>query len=864
MGGQLLVAMMSPIEVRYLDVVWSDPETVIKLEMSHNTLEIEQTSSGWLVETTAFPRIHHYIGVCITDDGVKHTPYFKLAGGDRQELMPLKVPGSDTLWWIQSSGWDKRGKRHLSELYRTAGRAELIIQGQKLTIENNTLNFTVSELEHYLADFKNSLWMLILNNSSAAKGSVDKEIPDCFNEEALDLFHNFIQSVKKVVKKPGMVLTESQGSLPRRMVRPVPRTFREYATRPNARTLTSRTYLESYDTAENRFIHYCVKRVLYVLKSLSRVAGAQSRSYAQRIAQETESVKGFQESEDKKVDSRVYDNEIAKLESDLGDLNRSLSALVLTGGAEVSGQKYGTYSVQLGETYGNSSVAYFANRLNGYDFRERYKTYLVIKLPNGVDLSSIHGSLLRSDVAISGPYVKGKKNNASGNQYFELEFLQIDSVSIEQHPWKQELSKLIDRRKQLERDNWIVPLTKEERQDRVVEIDVSTRKIALYESMQKKVSHFSSCLPALYSQLGKVASFFKEYRVKTRSDCPNTMVFIQNPSYASSKSQFRKISTLNGLDEFMLNSLMVVDDIGLVNVANIYEKWCLLQIIKVLNQVYDFEIESGWQRVLIDAVLMKSVDIEIKLHATSRQQSILLTYEKVLDSGKRPDFVVDLFSKEYEYKKDSHDFSSWVISGEKRSRLVLDAKFRGEITEEQLHTLISELYETKNYSEGGANQVFIIHPSPNVIDDRTSPLVWGPQCDYGQSNEINHRYGGVFVAPSLIYARSIDHLQRLIGMFLQQESKILKTDSADSPWHNMSCISCGNANEDSLYLKYEPTKAGSERWEIKCNSCGLLSVKTICQHCHHPLFKNGPKWTYHRTRAEQTSNVVCPKCDTFL
>ena len=190
----------------------------------------------------------------------------------------------------------------------------------------------------------------------------------------------------------------------------------------------------------------------------------------------------------------------------------------------------------------------------------------------------------------------------------------------------------------------------------------------------------------------------------------------------------------------MLNSLMVVDDIGLVNVANIYEKWCLLQIIKVLNQVYDFEIESGWQRVLIDAVLMKSVNIEIKLHATSRQQSILLTYEKVLDSGKRPDFVVDLFSKKY--MEDSHDFSSWVISGEKRSRLVLDAKFRGEITEEQLHTLISELYETKNYSEGGANQVFIIHPSPNVIDDRTSPLVWGPQCDYGQSNEINHRYGG--------------------------------------------------------------------------------------------------------------------------
>ena len=864
---------MLPIEVRYLNVIWSDPETVIKLEWSRNALEIEQSSAGWLVETITFPRVHHYIGVCIKDCDVKQTPYFELADGGRQELMPLKVPGSDDVWWIQSSGWDKRGKRYLSELYRTSGRADMIIQGQKLTIENNTFNFTVSELEYYLDDFKNSLWMLILNNSSTVKGSVNKEIPDCFNEEAFGLFHDFIQSVEKIVQKPVMVLVESQGNLPLRMVRPVPRTFFEYATRPNAKSLTSRTYLESYDTAENRFIHYCVKRVLYVLKSLSRVAEAHSRAYAQKITKETESVVEFQKTDVKQVDSRVYkqvdsrvyDNEIAKLEGDLAELTQSLSGLVSVGAFDVGSQssaKYGTYSVQLGDVYGNSSAAYFVNRLDGYDFRKKHKTYLVVIFPDGVDLSSIHGSLRRCDIEISGRYVKRKEENLKVNQYFELEFLHIVSASIKQHPWKQELSKLIDHRKQLERDNWIVPLTKEELQVRVMEIEVSSRKIKLYESLQKKMTLFSLSLPALYSRLGKVASFFQEYRVKTRSDCPNTMVFIQNPSYASSKSHFRKISTLNGLDEFMLNSLMVVDDIGLVNVANIYEKWCFLQIIKVFSQVYDFEIECGWQRELIDAVLMRAVNVEIKLHAPSRQQRILLTYEKVLDSGKRPDFVVDLFSKDY--IKDPHEPSRWVVTGEKCSRLVLDAKFRGEMTEEQFHKLISGLYETKNYSEDKVNQVFVIHPTPNIINDRTSPLVWGPQCDYGQSHEIGHRYGGVFVSPSLNYARSLDHLQRLIGMFLQQKSEILRTDSGAESWNNMCCISCGNANADRLFLSYEPTKRGSERWVIKCDSCGLLTVKTICLHCHHSLFKNGQKWTYHRTRAEQTSNVVCPKCETFL
>lgn len=476
---------MLPIEVRYLNVVWSDPETVIKLECSRDALEIEQIPSGWQVETTTFPSAHHYIGVCIKYNRLKHTPYFELADGGRQDLMALKVPGSEEVWWIQSSEWDEQGKRHLSELYRTAGRAGLIIQGQKLTIENNTFNFSVQDLEYYLSDFKNNLWMLILNNSSAAKGSVNKEMPDCFNDETLGLFHDFIQSVEKIVQKPGMVLIESQGKLPLRKVRPVPRSFREYATQPNAKSLTSRTYLESYDTAENQFIHYCVKRVFYVLKSLSRVADAQSRSYTQRITQEKESVEVLQQSNVKQVDSRVYDNEISKLERDLAALAQSLSALVI-GGSPVAGSQpsaeYGTYSVQL-EPCRNHPRAFFANRLDGYDFQKRHGTYLVVKFPGGIDLSTIHSSLRRCDIGISGRYVKDKKNEENGNPHFELEFLQIESASIEQHPWKQELSKLIDHRKQLERNNWKVPLTREELKDRAMESDVSKRKIALYDVM---------------------------------------------------------------------------------------------------------------------------------------------------------------------------------------------------------------------------------------------------------------------------------------------------------------------------------------------------------------------------------------------
>ncbi|PSF05993.1 hypothetical protein C7H09_11665 [Marinobacter fuscus] len=857
---------MLPAEVRYLDVFWSDPETVIKLVSSRDAIEFEQTPSGWKGETTTFPSTHHFIGVRVTDAKVEHTPYILAPNGNRQELRAVKQPGGDEVWWIQSDVWDQENKRWLSELYRTAGRVELIVQGQPLILENNTFNFTVAELEYYLADFKNSLWMLILDNNSPAKAGINKEAPDVFDNEVLGLLNSFIESVEKIVKKPGMVLSETQQKLPLRAVRPVPRTFREYATQPSTKLLSSRSFYESYDTSENRFIHYCIQRVLYVIRSLSKVAAAQERSYAQRIQQEIEWRDKLQATDTKKVDSRVYDNEIAKIEADLDELNQNLSKTVskrCQKPFERRAERHGTYSIQLGASYRSSKTSFFANRLNGDDFRERYGTYLVVNFPCFDDFSLINSKLGGAELSVTGIYGKHRSFNSNGSEYFELTFYEVESVSIVKHPLLAKLSELIEHREELEKQAWIVPLTWEEAKDRRIERDVSTKKTLFYESLQNKMSDFLASIPTIQKRLTKVCSFFQGHKVKVRSDCPNTMVFVQNPSYASAKALFNRVTTLNGLDESVLNSLMVIDEVGLVNVASLYEKWCLIQIIKVLHQIYNFDIADGWERILVKAVLENSYNVEVKLSSSGRQQSIVLTYEKVLESGKRPDFVIDLISKRY--VEPTKEKPQWSFEGEHQSRIVLDAKFRGDISEQHLSRLVDELYYDKNYSEDNNNQVFVIHPSPNVIEDRTSPLIWGTQCDYGQSNEKNHNIGSIFVSPSLTHSQSIENLQRLIGLFLQNNTAILYDKSTHIlSWHNSACISCGNGDFSAIDMQYSPTAGGNERWAITCKVCSLITVKTVCATCRKSLFKNGPKWTYHRTMAEQTSNVVCPNCDTFL
>ncbi len=351
--------------------------------------------------------------------------------------------------------------------------------------------------------------------------------------------------------------------------------------------------------------------------------------------------------------------------------------------------------------------------------------------------------------------------------------------------------------------------------------------------------------------------------MKSSAIYPNSMTFIQNSSYGAAKGTFHAISELNGLNENILNSLVAVDEIGLVNVSNIYEKWCLLKIIEVLKKVFGFTLEGDWQSSLVSSVLKRQYNIELYLKSDIRQQSLVLTYEKELPSRVRPDYVLDLTSKIYGEGSQNGEQGLSVIE-ERRSRFVLDAKFRGTISEQEMTELVRKLYSEKNYSEGGVNQVFVIHPSLDVISERTSPLVWGADCDYGQSHCNSHRHGSVFMSPSLASYGSHDNLQRLFGMFLQDSSVTLKNDSNVALWTNMSCISCGSSHQSGLKLTYSPTERGSDRWIVECEVCALLTVKTICFNCGHPLFKNGVKWTYHRTRAEQISNVLCPECETFL
>lgn len=662
-------------------------------------------------------------------------------------------------------------------------------------------------------------------------------------------------------------------SAPVRSVRPVIKTFHEIVTNPGAKLLTSRDYHESYDTADNQYIHYAVKRSIYILKTLLRISSAQEMIFEQRIAQEKQWLDTYGTRKEKRVDFSVFENEIKSIKNNIDYLNDNIKPTLADfqeTAVRLSSNKRvykGNYSFVFGKDYGKSNNQFFVEMLDSVVFKDKYGTYLVISFPERLDVSEIKKMTHDFEFLIEGTCHKYQDRNSKGNVFYRIDFLEITSFKVIS---SRELIRLENRKRELESSDWIEPLTRQELQEHNIEVDVVTRKIKRYETLKESFREYHKSINFLLKRIKSTHEFFIKNKIKIKSNCPNSMTFVQNPAYSSAKSHFRKISSINGIDEKSLNSLCVIDSIGLVNISNIYERWCLLKIIHVLVGIFGFKVSGDWQKNLIDSSLNNGTDIKIEMESKQRQQKIILTYEETLPSGKRPDFVLDLFTKCY--KKSRDDQAVWEIAGEQQFRLVMDAKFRGDVPENVINDLVHQLYHDsesvkggKNYSEDGKNKVFIIHPSQSVINNRTSPLEWGRSCDYGQADGAKHRYGSIFLSPTLTCGRTVDNLQRLIGLFLQKHSQILPAKHKNHVyWHNMCCVGCGNSDHDSLYIELSPTRSGTERWVIECRKCGVRTIKTVCVSCQNELFKNGAKWTYHRTRAEQTSNVVCPECETFL
>jgi hypothetical protein len=367
----------------------------------------------------------------------------------------------------------------------------------------------------------------------------------------------------------------------------------------------------------------------------------------------------------------------------------------------------------------------------------------------------------------------------------------------------------------------------------------------------------------------------KKLGIKPKSTFPNSMAFVQNPHYQGAHVIYRHLREITKLtDDDVFLQLEEIEKIGLGSVPLLYERWCLLQIMKVLTEQFRFEPQSNWQRNLIEMVRKKDVNLEIKLKNDKAKRNICLSYEKVMPNGKRPDFVLDVEweAAEASISDDFQTEADTISEGKvpNKSRFVLDAKFYDSATFDRLgglHGVVDSLFSTKNYSENGQNTVFVLHPCKTALGEQKTPQTWGQHSDLGEGvikdnvARPKHKFGAIYLTPTHRFA-FLDELQRLLGLFLQYNIESSNTSAnsrnSDLVVSQPICIRCGSTDFHEV-KKGDARRYTTRSFWCECNVCGQFTSYNHCT-CNTRLIKNGAYWTYHSALALDPFNVKCPDC----
>ncbi|TKF21076.1 EstP [Vibrio genomosp. F6] len=843
--------------IKYIETSWHDKFTLLELvESQYHLLLDEVSKEKFEAFTTIYPNVEglkrSQIAISYTDRKTHRSPVIVLPGGTTVPLTKIEDPNTGKIWWVEPGEWNSHNKEWRNNTHRTAGAISFRIGKQNLKLHVTLSDASKDDLDKYLIDFKSGMWELILDESSYIHAEAKKGIAGSVDETTLKLVDSILSAGRHVLKKPKSELREIQTLKPRKAVKPVPRTFMEIATKGESRQLTSRGSKANFNVAENCYVLYVLMATQRIVSQLCRVSRSKTERLSNNLEKLQQRADSFKDYKEVKRDLVVKDYKVALESVNVEKINLDKAKYL---------EKLDQYSSSGGGTTGFVKVQKATNNNDGYFCKIKYddngewqnlgnsssmilnlnEKYFPLFEPNSEYLLSAEMTTSwyknGQTVVFKPVYISNIKVLPSSKKIADIEKIKQQAIELKSNGWKRKLSN---------------EELKEQEKERV---SIRNRQVFFSHQLQS-ISHVYEFLTPKEKQLRELIKQIKALGVYPKSSFPNSMTFVQNPSYQAVHSGYKKLKEQVGLtDEDILMSLEKVDSIGLVNIPLLYERWCLLQLIKSFIHSFRFQVEDGWKRKLLRILENKYSDDVIYFFNNSSKREISLSYEPRLSNGKTPDFVLDMT---FETKK-----------GVKlKKRVVLDAKFYSRAFMRGrggLNGVLEELAIKKDYSENSKNAVYVLHPEAHALEDAggpVSPQEWGAITYLGElrlfdwdSRNPPHQYGAVCLNPLLSHQHS-DEMQRLIGMLLQYEpSKFHQSDDVEN--HNF-CIGCGSS---SLRLVLHNQRNSKKLW-YQCNECELFTVYNHCHSCNHRLIKNGEYWTYHSTMPMQPTNIKCPKCES--
>lgn len=823
--------MPQSFELNMISISWENSYSFSSYKLSERPLKPQSYQNGiYEYDIVIYTKENsEYYQFCLKTSGIPYVKY----NGINERLYNL-----DKDLWIIKGEW-KKGQRGVGYCecpsINNPGKIFIVIQfdlfdtTQELIIDVNP-NIDDFDFEILKNDFEAELWDLLTSNKSKSNIQTNEvRYGDKFFRFAESkLIIDFLNEFTKISNNPKKELKYTTVYQSYEKVKPIPATYKQLAVSGVSKTLPSKSYIENFDIYENRFVCFMLYKIYELVNNnIKNIKQSilKSENEIISIKKQIERLKTPQ-----KLDKENIDSEIKRQEQlvELNDIKWSDLSLNFQKGIATVSRKIIVFGIKGDTIYCNSSKnSFFALKFNSFlfnHFEENQHYELMCKTEE-----------------------YEKKVSNTGKEYVVYKITDFSYAKCLKEI--EILEKQKQNRDATENNNWYEVLSDSQKKERDNQIHTLEKII---DNLKYKLPNFydkNEDLLNLKIEISKFfnSSFYKSVKIKNIFFKPS-MTFIQNVNYRKILNFFNEILNSYGISIEVFGLFELITNYGIREIPQVYELWCLISIIKILETNFGFKHNASDLHKLLSVITpdSKKIDkeIEINFFGNINNRSIKLFYQKKLTEDKRPDFYLE------------------IKTHKKRINLILDAKFKNYNYKKSASIEAKKIKE--KYSTTSNHYTFTLHPTSDIKrEEKNIKLTnFGGDKIYDENNNVElpfHEYGFLMIKPN-----QTDNLKKIIGMsfeyLLENEHNAKKDKIKDpKPENEMFCLGCGST--EMIETKHNPTP-NRFHYTYKCKNskCEHLVYVDYCWNCKTKLYKHGSYWDYHKTSMWSIFDIHCPNC----
>lgn len=752
--------------------------------------------------------------------------FILLQDGTQVPLAQYEHPDTGDHWWIEKGEWRSKGGYHDAPSFRhPGGSIDIRIGEEQCRIHLYDPSISTDEFQALLDDIKTWCWKMAIDESCYVTVGQESEVK-VLSAEFLRFAEDFLRNIFGVLNAPHCELRESVEHQRIGRLKPNGHSIRYLAQRGERDFVPGRAAVAHYDTPENRFLHGMLKAVLQMLRPQSTLANESTSRF----------ISTAKHYEDRVIELRSKTTET--IDPNVLEENLSRSRV---------GRDSGFHKLKIKTKREQKYDNWRDGDLNG--------EWVNVRIPERYECPEIYALLDRSSpVMIIGDLAFTNKVSPRGNQYRQCIVERIDKVE-NWRDYERECLSLEAQKTRLELCNWEQRLPPEVINERTMEANTLEARANALHSAANRTHDNRALIQSLIEKACSADRSLTALGCKPDLRFAPTMVFLQSPTYSGALSSYRQLRDLTGLDDDGLASLLTLEDVGLRDWPGVYERWCLVSLLKVLQDDFRFTFDKSEVRANLLKYATGTSSGAFSAHAFRKDIGLELTldYQPEFKNGRIPDFLLEIRNKK-------NDISAKCVLDAKACNFVSRPNKSKPNAWIYLDDCLKSLIVDKDYGEAGENLVFIMHACQSPIARPTTSQSWAKASSYGGDavyywevegssgiEKAKHRHGAVMVRPY-----DTTHLKRLVLMLIQFELDVIGI-----------CASCGSGGQD-IDVEIQITAGGNLKYLCECRKCHFTSVKSLCAGCKEKIFKNQSTWSYHDLDPVEPWNIKCWSCGTLL